>query len=329
MKYEKISHAAFAYFDSEIRGTTLRANAKEILMSDTIKKDVLTDTTTDEMLPSCDGMPCLEISLGQIFPPEQEEVIDEIADVVDRHPELFEEPKVSEEEMLEVADTIIDEVEEKADKAIERAEEQGDAAVEQMHKGSTDIKIRRADFRDATDVQQVIEEARNKIIEADIPQWKGGYPSIDIIKSDIRGGFCYVAVDDEDDILGTLAVTLGPDDEYEQINGRWMLDNESNYAIIHRCATSKKASRKGVMKKLFMFAEDVARACECGSIRLTTHETNQSMRGLAESLGYYVCGIVEISDGAEIDSQRVGYEKIIAQLDEELPEPACCDFVDA
>ena len=108
MKYEQILHVAFAYFDSEILGTNLRADAKEILMSDTIKKDVLTDTTTDEMLPSCDGMPCLEISLGQIFPPEQEEVIDEIADVVDRHPELFEEPKVSEEEMLEVADTIIE-----------------------------------------------------------------------------------------------------------------------------------------------------------------------------------------------------------------------------
>lgn len=324
-----MSHTVFADIDYEILLNTCPCCEGDE-MSDTIKKDVLTEnTTTDEMLPSCDGMPCLEISLGQIFPPEQEEVIDEIADVVDRHPELFEEPKVSEEEMLEVADTIIDEVEEKADEAIERAEEQGDAAVEQMHKGSTDIKIRRADFRDASDVQHVIEEARNKIIEADIPQWKGGYPSIDIIKSDIRGGFCYVAVDDEDDILGTLAVTLGPDDEYEQINGRWMLDNESNYAIIHRCATSKKASRKGVMKKLFMFAEDVAMACECGSIRLTTHETNQSMRGLAESLGYYVCGVVEISDGAEIDSQRVGYEKIIAQLDEELPEPACCDFVDA
>lgn len=296
-------------------------------MSDTIKKDVL-NTDTDEMLPRCDGMPCLEISLGDVFPPEQEEIIDEIADVVDRHPELFDEPKVSEEEMLEVADAVIDEVDAEADAAIERAEEQGDAAVELMHQGSTDVRIRRADFRDAAAVQQVIEEARNKIIEADIPQWKGGYPSIDVIKADIRGGFCYVAVDEDDDILGTLSVTLGPDEEYEQIDGRWMLDDESNYAIVHRCATSRKASRKGVMKKLFMFAEDVAKACECGSIRLTTHETNQSMRGLAESLGYYVCGIVEISDGAEIDAQRVGYEKIVAQLDEVLPEPACCEYAD-
>ena len=246
--------------------------------------------------------------------PEFQEELESADAVIDENPELFDEPLVGTVEMHYIADAVIDIVDEAAQEQIDRCNERDDDDLVVGQDSST-VAIRRAEMSDVDVVLDIIDYARGLLVTDGIPQWQNAYPSRETILADVECGECYVAVDEEGDIIGTLAVNIGPDDEYERIDGQWLTGGNMNYALIHRCATSYKAARKGVMKKMFAFAEEIAKGCECGSIRMTTHETNVRMRGLAENMGYVMCGCVEISDGAVDDRRRCGYEKIIVDVE--------------
>ncbi len=134
-------------------------------------------------------------------------------------------------------------------------------------------------------------------------QWINGYPSEELIASEIAKGHSFACEDDEGEIVGTFCYIEGVDPTYLKIeDGQWL--NDEPYATIHRMASSGKT--KGVADACFQWSFR-----HCRNIRVDTHRDNLVMQNIAHKLGFTRCGIIHIADGSpRIAYQRVGNEPI-------------------
>lgn len=148
----------------------------------------------------------------------------------------------------------------------------------------------------------------------DIPQWQGEYPNRIDIEEDMTHGASYVAVDENGTVLGVMALSFDGEDTYDAIDGAWLTSSDSKtprYAVIHRCAVSASAARRGVMTRMFAEGERIARKHGSESIRIDTHKRNLPLQGLATKRGYTHCGVITLPYEGEIDPLRVAYEKLL------------------
>ena len=130
-------------------------------------------------------------------------------------------------------------------------------------------------------------------------QWKNGYPSEEIVLSDMEkdGGF---VIEDRGQIVGYFAFLPSPEPTYSKIyDGEW-LDNTLPYHVIHRIASFPDAH--GIFKSIidFSFAHE-------NNIRIDTHKDNHIMQHNILKHGFTYCGIIHLASGDE----RLAYQKLV------------------
>ena len=165
------------------------------------------------------------------------------------------------------------------------------------------MNIRKAEDKDIDSIADIYEYARQQMrLNGNPDQWGNGYPSLELIRKDIRQGVSYVA-EEEAQICGVFAFIKGEDPTYQRIeNGAW-LDDEP-YGTLHRIASNGK--KKGIFRECIRFCEAQEK-----NIRVDTHECNLIMQHLLEKNGYQRCGRIYVEDG----SPRIAYQK--GRTDEE------------
>ena len=179
------------------------------------------------------------------------------------------------------------------------------------------VEVRRAEPSDLERVMEVLGEGREALGELGIDQWQRGYPSEEVVRRDIAGGNCWVAVPEDADgiIMATACIMLDGEPIYDAIDGAWLTECTSanpSYATVHRVAVSSGGTRRGLARLLFAHAESLARRSGYRSVRVDTHEGNVRMRTLLPSLGYSQCGVVMLADPSEPTRERIAYEKVVA-----------------
>lgn len=160
--------------------------------------------------------------------------------------------------------------------------------------------IRKASLpKDSERLMEVFAAAKG-IMAADgnTNQWTDGYPSLDIVQSDIEkdGGF---VVEDDGKIVAYFAFLPSPEPTYDKIyDGKW-LDNSKPYHVVHRIASFPEAH--GIFKSImeFCFANE-------RNIRIDTHRDNKIMQHNIEKHGFKYCGIIHLANGDE----RLAYQKM-------------------
>lgn len=160
--------------------------------------------------------------------------------------------------------------------------------------------IRKASLpKDSERLMEVFAAAKD-IMAADgnTNQWTDGYPSLDIVQSDIEkdGGF---VVEDDGKIVAYFAFLPSPEPTYDKIyDGKW-LDNSKPYHVVHRIASFPEAH--GIFKSImeFCFANE-------RNIRIDTHRDNKIMQHNIEKHGFKYCGIIHLANGDE----RLAYQKM-------------------
>lgn len=161
--------------------------------------------------------------------------------------------------------------------------------------------IRKAKVEDLDEIMRVMDAARKHMEdEGNTGQWIDGYPSRELITSDIEKGEFYVWADKDADngekICGGFAFIIGEDPTYIEIeNGKWL--NDKPYGTIHRIGSD--GIRKGMLRECLAFCKT-----QIPEIRMDTHEKNISMQSACERLGFVKCGTIHISDG----SSRIAYQ---------------------
>ncbi len=159
------------------------------------------------------------------------------------------------------------------------------------------MEIRQTTMNDLDEVMQVFDTARQTMRRSgNMNQWIKGYPSRELITSDIENGNSYV-VTESGEIVAALAFIVGDDPTYAKIDGAWL--NDKPYGVIHRIGTNGKV--KGVIPFVIDYA-----FTRVDNIRIDTHADNKIMQHVLEKNGFKRCGIIIIEDGTE----RVAFHKV-------------------
>ena len=158
--------------------------------------------------------------------------------------------------------------------------------------------IRKAIESDLLEIKSIIDKARELMKSSgNINQWVDGYPSIDVLLSDIRSGNAYLLLR-ENKAVAYFAMIDGPEPTYNLITkGSWL--NDDSYGVLHRVASNGEA--KGVFKEILLYASE-----HYSNIRIDTHHDNKIMQRLLEQNGFVYCGIIFLVDG----SPRLAYQRI-------------------
>ena len=158
--------------------------------------------------------------------------------------------------------------------------------------------IRQAIESDLLEIKSIVAKAR-KLMKAsgNVNQWVDGYPSSEVLLSDIRNGKAYLLLR-ENKAIAYFAMTDGPELTYNFIaEGNWL--NDDIYGVLHRIASNGEA--KGVFKEILLYASE-----HYSNIRIDTHHDNKIMQRLLEQNEFVYCGIIFLADG----SPRLAYQRI-------------------
>ena len=145
----------------------------------------------------------------------------------------------------------------------------------------------------------VFDAARKIMAESgNTNQWKNGYPSEEIVLSDMEkdGGF---VIEDGGLIVGYFAFLPSPELTYTKIyDGEW-IDDTQPYHVIHRIASYPEVH--GIFNTImdFCFSHDA-------NIRIDTHRDNLIMQHNILKHGFSYCGIIHLANGDE----RLAYQRL-------------------
>lgn len=160
------------------------------------------------------------------------------------------------------------------------------------------IQIRRSEASDIDAIMECYRVARDFMrASGNRSQWTGGYPSRELVASDIAAGTSYVGLDRNGAIVMVFAFIIGDDPTYRIIEDGCWPDN-GRYGTVHRLASNGK--QRGVLKACVDFCFGFI-----DTIRLDTHAENRAMLAATEHLGFRRCGIIYCRDG----SPRVAFQK--------------------
>ena len=195
-----------------------------------------------------------------------------------------------------------------------RADEEGPADGKGPADGEGPLRFRptRPDEVDA--VMGILADGRAALAALGIDQWQGGYPHREVVEADVARGESAVAVAADGRLAATGMVGFGGEPDYDAIEGAWLTCSSSDaptYAVVHRVAAAAANRQRGAASGLIGYAEGLARARGCASVRIDTHPGNGPMQRLLEKRGYTRCGIIRIAHAEEATPDRFAYEKLV------------------
>ncbi|MDE5881201.1 MAG: GNAT family N-acetyltransferase, partial [Muribaculaceae bacterium] len=88
------------------------------------------------------------------------------------------------------------------------------------------IQIRKGEYGDIDAIMSCYDQARHYMrVNGNHQQWVNGYPSRELVISDIDNGVGYVGVDDAGEVVMAFAFIIGDDPTYAVIeDGVWLND---------------------------------------------------------------------------------------------------------
>ena len=153
------------------------------------------------------------------------------------------------------------------------------------------MEIRKASVQDLDQIMQIYENAKTFMREnGNKDQWGDDYPSRELIAQDLDDMYLCMS---ENQIACVFYYKKGEDEEYGQINGKWL--NDEPYAVVHRVAST------GIIKGAASYCLDWAYS-QIPNLRMDTYRDNIPMQKLLEKCGFQYCGSFE----------RLGTDKWIA-----------------
>ncbi len=165
------------------------------------------------------------------------------------------------------------------------------------------MQIRKTKLTDIDDIMVIINDGKKYLASLGSVQWQNGYPNESSFENDINNDESYVLVDDNDIIVGCMALSFRGESTYDVIDGAWITDRP--YGVIHRIAIDNSKKGQGLANRLLEEAEKIALENNILSMRIDTHEKNESMIKWITRNGFTYCGSIIVSD----KTPRVAFEK--------------------
>lgn len=167
------------------------------------------------------------------------------------------------------------------------------------------LRFRKGSAEDLLRIMELVADAQNWFAKQEIDQWQDGYPTPEIISSDILCRNNYI-IEYNGVVVATFVLSFDGESTYREVKGKGWL-NANPYAVIHRIAVADECRRKGIAREILHYAEEVCAERDIENIRIDTHRDNAAMRSLLKKMGYTHCGRITLESGA----YREAYHKIV------------------
>ena len=165
------------------------------------------------------------------------------------------------------------------------------------------MQLRPSVKEDIPSILRIVKQAQDYLKSQGIDQWQNGYPNEQSFLNDIGHQESYVLTDN-DQIVGTTAISFRPEKSYEIIyEGQWLSNGPC--AVIHRICVDNSYKGKGTANYMIQAAEEQCRERGVSSIKVDTHRQNNSMQRLLAKNGFVRCGVIFTDEGSE----RIAFEK--------------------
>jgi RimJ/RimL family protein N-acetyltransferase len=165
------------------------------------------------------------------------------------------------------------------------------------------MDIRKTKNEDIHRIMEIYEKARKYMrLNGNPTQWPDGYPSLELIKNDIKRTNSYVCVE-KDEIIGTFYFGIEIENTYLKIyGGKWL--NDDQYGVIHRIAVD--GHQKGIASYCIDWCYEKTK-----NIRIDTHRDNIPMQKVLTKNGFEYCGIIYLENGDE----RIAFQKCVVKTE--------------
>lgn len=161
--------------------------------------------------------------------------------------------------------------------------------------------IRRATASDVAQIMSIVADAQLSLRELGIDQWQDGYPSKEVIVSDIASEVGYV-YSIGDVVVGYAAIILSGEEVYSQIpDTEWC--TTADYVVVHRLCVRRDYTNMGVAMALMHYAVQMAQNSGYTGFRIDTHRGNVRMLAMLKKLGFKYIGIIHYDSG-----ERLAYD---------------------
>jgi GNAT superfamily N-acetyltransferase len=164
--------------------------------------------------------------------------------------------------------------------------------------------IRQATIADLDGVMQMYKSCVKGMLANDIAQWDATYPNAGVIMEDLIAQTYFVA-EENSIIIGGINIDQNQDETYLEID--WE-DKSDSSLVVHRLGVKEEFWKKGIGKKLMIFAENLVVEKELKSIRLDTYSGNPKAMEFYRRLGYIELGTIDLKPNKD---KYHCFEKII------------------
>jgi ribosomal protein S18 acetylase RimI-like enzyme len=169
------------------------------------------------------------------------------------------------------------------------------------------MQIRHSTFNDIPDIMAIIADAKAYLADQKIEQWQNGYPNTAQVENDIENRESYVLLNTQSQVVATAMFTTRKEPTYAIIDGKWMVDENTVYGVIHRMAIKSGFRKLGLAVRLFEEFHQQLDQQNIQSLKIDTHEENLGMQSLIRKLGYQYCGVIYTNYG----DKRLAFEKVL------------------
>jgi ribosomal protein S18 acetylase RimI-like enzyme len=145
-----------------------------------------------------------------------------------------------------------------------------------------DPNIVLAKKNDGNSIAELFIKATDSMIASGVKQWDYSYPKLHHVMADIDNGSAYI-YNCEGAIAGAITLDKNQDEQYKKIH--WHHFSTQVY-VIHRLVVNPDYQGRGIGKALCLFAEKMAIANRCDTIRLDAYSLNAISNRLYIDLGY-------------------------------------------
>lgn len=166
--------------------------------------------------------------------------------------------------------------------------------------------IRKATLADCDAIWNLLQQGIEKRKIEGSNQWQDGYPNRNVVLNDITHHYGLVVENENQEMVGYLAMIADVEPAYEEIEGKWMSPAGENYVVFHRLIVNLKHPIKGLATWILKEVEQLVLDQGIRSIKVDTNFDNVGMLRVFEKLGYQYCGKVYFRG-----SERLAFEKLL------------------
>ena len=167
------------------------------------------------------------------------------------------------------------------------------------------LKLRKTLESDLDVIMGFVRDAQSYLQYNNVEQWQNNYPNESVFMQDIAKGESYI-VENNGEVLGTIAASFSPEPTYEKIfDGEWLTN--SNYVVLHRITVDSKYKGTGLAAFMFECIKNICLDKNVFSIKVDTHKNNSAMTSCLKKNGFIYCGVIYLHCGSE----RVAFEKVL------------------